>query len=161
MSWIGNLLSAFLGLYVLLDYLDLQDPENRLIFTTVIAFFGLGILMNLLAVPNRMAWLKKLLNDLWKSLILLGYLAYIFKASWLIIDLAIKGIARLLTYGFNWGSLLLLLFAVPFGTYLAIFIPSRFLMKKKDTTEKLPFSPLHFLHPTSGLLTQNKDTTEE
>ena len=161
MSWIGNLLSAFLGLYVLLDYLDLQDPENRLMFTTVIAFFGLGILMNLLGNPNRMAWLKKLLNDLWESLIAFGCLAYIYKASWLIIDLAIKGIVRLLTYGFNWGSLLLLLFAVPFGTYLAIFIPSRFLMKKKDTTEKLPLSPLHFLYPTSGLLMQNKDTTEQ
>ncbi|XVJ50623.1 MAG: hypothetical protein HEQ32_00420 [Vampirovibrio sp.] len=203
-----------------------------------IIFLGLGflglVLLNILVVQDREAWIKEFLGSTFGLLVVLGFVAY----GGIAVGSALFCVFKLITHGFNWGTLLLL-FAVP---ALAIFIPSLFLdttekssltwkhllvgfwgsflligmyliilipfglflfwavdcilkllppigfwgnvlvfiavlfgmlrltlfivfrfcwFKKKDTTEKLPFSPLHFLHPTSGLLTQNKDTTEE
>jgi hypothetical protein len=245
-----DFVSAILGLvflgWVLLNFLAIK----------YIVFLGLGflglVLLNILVVQDREAWIEGFLDSTFVLLVGLGWLAYLVIASLLIVGIATYCIIDIYKNGYNWGSLLLLLFAVPFGIYLAIYIPNllrldkkntlnklpltwikEFLVgfwifllmggmvfvmpsiifasfglllfwavdcilkllppigfwgnvlvyiavlfgimfrltpffisrlwavKKKDTTEKLPLSPLHFLHPTSGLLMQNKDTTEQ
>jgi hypothetical protein len=105
-----------------------------------------------------MLWLNRhpLRHLLLESAVLFGLLLF-----W-----AVDCILKLLPPIGFWGNVLVFL-AVLFGMLLGMFrltpffISRLWAVKKKDTTEKLPFSPLHFLHPTSGLLMQNKDTPEE
>jgi hypothetical protein len=126
-SKIGNFLSAFLGLFflvwLLLNFLVIRDITMGIV--------GL-VLLSVLVGRDRMAWIQELLTYTFVLLVGLGWLAYLFIA----VGSALFCVFKLITHGFNWGTLLLL-FAIP---ALAIFIPSLFLMKKKDTTENLPLT---------------------
>jgi hypothetical protein len=133
-----DFVSAILGLvflgWVLFNFLAIK----------YIVFLGLGflglVLLNILVVQDREAWIEGFLDSTFVLLVGLGWLAYMVIASLLIVGIATYCIIDIYKNGYNWGSLLLLLFAVPFGIYLAIFIPFYFQREKKDTTEKLPLA---------------------